>query len=490
MASPMNSIVQRVEPCRPDDLRSLFLFEALTDEQLAYLAGRARVASYDPGPVIAEGQEAESLMVLMDGEIVISKRSGSRDIETNRTAHKGSYFGATATYLDNPPRLCLFSVRATTPCRFAVIDDEAFGHLIRTEFPIAVHLVQGMFGDNEEMHATVDYQHRIRAAGTIAAGLAHGLNNPASATVRAAAQLRDKVTRLARTAEPTDASRQALTPLLNVLEVRMAGEAQTHLRPRMSALEFSTCEDEIVDWLDWHGISNSWDLAATLVAAGLDTAQLDDAMRAILDAGAPDSFGVVFTWLADICATQLLINDIAQAGSRIAELVESSAHYSHLDGAAFDVVDIHDLLDSTIDVLSAALGKDIEVIRRYDPVPAVIPCYPGELAQAFTHIVTNAIDAMRGADSDTKTLTLRTIHSQEAIIVEFADTGPGIAPGICAHIFDPFFTTKPVGEGSGLGLSVAWRIIAHRHHGTLTVRSGPSATRFTARLPTTHVEAS
>ena len=197
----------------------------------------------------------------------------------------------------------------------------------------------------------------------------------------------------------------------------------------------------------------------------------------------------MFSWLANVIDAQHLINDVAEAGERISELVEASKQYSHMDGSAFDVVDLHRLLDSTIDVLSPALGTDITVVRDYDPLLPGVPCYPSELTQAFTHIVSNGIDAMRSGDSDGRTLTLRTEMTSDAIYVEMTDTGPGIDPSICDRIFEPFFTTKPVGEGAGLGLNIAWRIVVNRHGGTLTVRSTPGDTRFTVTLRPAHVEA-
>jgi signal transduction histidine kinase len=193
--------------------------------------------------------------------------------------------------------------------------------------------------------------------------------------------------------------------------------------------------------------------------------------------------------LANVIDAQHLINDVAEAGERISELVEASKQYSHMDGSAFDVVDLHRLLDSTIDVLSPALGTDIMVVRDYDPLLPGVPCYPGELTQAFTHIVSNGIDAMRSGDSDGRTLTVRTGMTGDGIHVEMTDTGPGIEPAICDRIFDPFFTTKPVGEGAGLGLNIAWRIVVNRHGGTLTVRSTPGDTRFTVTLRPARVEA-
>jgi signal transduction histidine kinase len=477
------------EPCGVDDLRTLFLFDSLADEQLTQLCTSARIEVYEAGPVVEEGQDARLFLVLMDGEIVVSKLSGERDIETGRTSHRGTFFGAVPSFLEGPPQTYPFSVRATLRSRFAVLDTHAFGDFMREHFPLAVHMLQGMWVDHEGIHRTVDYQNRIRAAGTIAAGLAHGLNNPASATVRAAADLRSRVNRLARDRVPSDIARTALTVVLDEIQCRLAQQSQTPLREHQSPLETSRMDDEICDWLDDHGVSKSWSIAPTLTAAGMDATRLEAVVNTLERIHAPDSADLVFSWLANVVDTQHLINDVAEAGERISELVEASKQYSHMDGSAFDVVDLHQLLDSTIDVLSPALGVDITVVRDYDPLLPGVPCYPGELTQAFTHIVSNGIDAMRSGDSDGRTLTLRTKMTSDATYVEMIDTGPGIDPSISDRIFDPFFTTKPVGEGAGLGLNTAWRIVVNRHGGTLTVRSTPGDTRFTVTLRPAHVEA-
>jgi signal transduction histidine kinase len=437
---------------------------------------------------VEEGRAATSFFVLIDGEIVVSKRVGDRDIETSRTTRRGTFCGAVASFLDNQPDTYAFSVRALAPCRFVVIDAEAFGEFMRSQFPIAVHLLRGMSGDNEDIQSSVDSQNRIKAVGRIAAGLAHGLNNPAAATVRAAADLRSRVSRLTHDAGPSRSGRDALRPLLEELSRRAEVQSRSPIHPSCSVLETSQAEDDVTDWLEDHRVAQPWDLAPVFVAAGLRVTDLESVVGRLTAAGPPDRLDDVFRWLRDVVEAQLLIADIADAGERISELVDASKHYSHLDGSDYDVVDLHKLLDSTLDVLSPILADDIAVVREYDPLMPGVPCYPGELTQALTHIVSNAIEAMRRGQTDGRTLTLRTQLS-DAVTIDVGDTGPGIDPSICDHIFDPFFTTKSIGEGAGLGLTVAWRIIATRHGGTLAVRSTPGDTHFTIGLPSAHVEA-
>ncbi|TXI53871.1 cyclic nucleotide-binding domain-containing protein [Mycolicibacterium mageritense] len=176
--------------CDADEIRSLFLFGGLTDAQLTEVCARGRISTTVPGPIVEEGQPASTFYVLLDGEVVASKRSGERDIDANRTTRPGTFFGAVASFLDTPPTAYTFSVRALTPCRLLALDASVFWNFIRGEFPIAVHLLRGAWSDHQGMHSAIDHQNRIKAAGTIAAGLAHGLNNPVAASVRAAADLR------------------------------------------------------------------------------------------------------------------------------------------------------------------------------------------------------------------------------------------------------------------------------------------------------------
>jgi signal transduction histidine kinase len=448
----------------------------------------ARIDAAAPGPIVEEGQYASMFYVLLDGEIVVSKRSGERDIDTNRTTRPGTFFGAVAAFLDTPPTAYTCSVRALTPCRLLALDAPAFWTFVREEFPIAVHLLQGVWSDHEGSISAIDHQNRIRAAGNIAAGLAHGMNNPVAATVRAAADLRERLRRLTGSAAPSAAAYSAIEPTRVALTRSLTEGAHSPARPRRTALQITQAEDEVADWLEAHAVTQSWNVAPALVAAGIEVIDLQTLLEALQKADCRDTPGAIFVWLADVLAAETLIGDIVEAGERIAELVDASKHYAHLDGSAFDIVDLHRLLDSTVDVLAPALGEDISVVRDYDPALPGVPCYPGELTQALTHVIANAIEAMRRGPAAGRTLTLRT-RLDEAVIVEIGDSGPGIDPTIRDQVFDPFFTTKPVGEGAGLGLTVAWRIVVTRHGGTLTVTSTPGDTRFTLGLRPAHVEA-
>jgi signal transduction histidine kinase len=199
-------------------------------------------------------------------------------------------------------------------------------------------------------------------------------------------------------------------------------------------------------------------------------------------AAAPgDGLEGALRWLGYTVETELLMNEIADSVTRISTLVDASKQYSQLDRAPYQVVDVHDLLDSTLTMLAAKIGDGVTVVKDYEPGLPRIPAYPSELNQVWTNLIDNAVAAMDGHG----TLTVRTAMDDDRLLVEFADTGPGIPSGIQARIFEPFFTTKPVGQGTGLGLDISWRIVVNRHHGDLRAESVPGDTRFQVRLPLT-----
>ena len=231
-----------------------------------------------------------------------------------------------------------------------------------------------------------------------------------------------------------------------------------------------------------HGCRDGWELAPTFVAAGLDVAWLDH-VEATVDAGVLES---ALRWLDYTVETELLMNEIEDSTTRISTLVGAAKQYSQLDRAPYQVVDVHELLDSTLLMLSGKIPAGISVVKYYDRSLPPIPAYAGELNQVWTNLIDNAVSAMGG----TGTLTVRTGLDRDQVFVEFGDTGPGVPPEIRERIFEPFFTTKPVGEGTGLGLDISWRIVVNKHHGDIRLESSPGDTRFRVRLPITAQEES
>jgi signal transduction histidine kinase len=476
--------------CDTAELRTLFLFEKLSDDQLSALCREGHVQDFPPGPVYAEGDPANCFYVLLEGTIVTSRKVGADDVEITRTSQKGVYGGAFRAYAgDRLPQVYTNSMRATVPSRFFVLSAECFANLVREWFPMAVHLLEGLITGSQATREAVERRERLLALGALSAGLTHELNNPAAAAVRATASLRERISGMrgklaliARGAIP----RATLEMLVRLQEGAVEKVAKA---PKLDPLATADREDEISDWLDANGVSDGWRVAPTFVQAGLDPVWLGTVRETVGE----EILEPAIRWLGYTVETELLMNEIEDATTRVSTLVGAARQYSQLDRAPFQVVDVHDLLDSTLMMLNAKISQaGITVRKDYDRTLPKIPAYAGELNQVWTNLIDNAVDAMSGSStgeatgSETRILTVRTAEDAgERVLIEFADTGPGVPAGIQDRIFEPFFTTKPVGQGTGLGLDISWRIVVNKHHGDLRVTSVPGDTRFQVTLPIT-----
>jgi len=465
-------------PCSVDELRTLFLFEKLTDEQLQWLCERGHVELVPAGTVYAEGDPATCFYVLLEGTVVMSRRVGADDVEVGRTSQRGAYSGAWYAYMgDRVPQVYNGSMRTTEPSRFFVLDASVFAHLMREWFPMAVHLLEGVFFGSKNWQQAIGQRERLLALGSLSAGLTHELNNPAAAAVRATASLRERVAGMRHKLGMIASGKWDRTSLEALIQLQEEAADRVPKALALSPLEASDREDAITDWLEDHGCRDAWDLAPTFVAAGLDVAWLDH-VEATVDQGTLEA---ALRWLNYTVDTELLMNEIEDSTTRISTLVGAARQYSQLDRAPYQIVDVHELLDSTLLMLSGKIPPGISVVKEYDRSVPSIPAYAGELNQVWTNLIDNAVSAMNGSG----VLTVRTGMEHEQVFVEFGDTGPGVPAEIKDRIFEPFFTTKPVGEGTGLGLDISWRIVVNKHHGDLSLVSSPGDTRFRVRLPVT-----
>jgi signal transduction histidine kinase len=469
--------------CSADELSTLFLFEKLSSEQLAWLCQEGEVIALPAGPVYAEGEPAERLYVLLSGTVVLSRRVGDDDVEVNRTSMRGAYAGAFFAYLgDRVPQVYNNSLRAVEPCQFFVLDAGKFAQLMTQWFPMAVHLLEGLFFGTRNTQEAIGQRERLLALGSLSAGLTHELNNPAAAAMRAVGGLRERAAALREGLAGIAASLQDGAVLAALLRLQSQTASRVTRAPELTAMQASDREDEIADWLADHGVADSWELAPSFVQAGLDTDWLTQAAAATDAAVGPATdLSAVLRWLGDTAETELLMTEVTDAVTRISVLVGAARQYSQLDRAPYQVADLHELLDSTLVMLGGAIGTGITVVRNYDRSLPRVPCYPAELNQVWTNLIDNAIAAMAGSG----TLTITTAAGDGSALVEIADTGRGIPAEDLDRIFEPFFTTKPVGQGTGLGLDISWRIVVTRHHGDLRVQSQPGDTRFTVQLPLT-----
>jgi signal transduction histidine kinase len=252
-------------------------------------------------------------------------------------------------------------------------------------------------------------------------------------------------------------------------------------------METADTEDAVGEWLEDHGIDDAWDLAPTFVEGGIDVDWLERISTTVDELDVSTSLQKAIRWLNATIDGELLLNQISEASKRISALVADAKQYSQMDRAPFQVANVHDLLHSTLTMFADRLGKDsrcgkqIKVVKEVDKSLPEIPCFPGDLNQVWTNIIDNAIAAMCDEGG---TLTIRTSReANEMLRVEICDTGPGIPEDVRSRIFEPFFTTKPVGEGTGLGLDLAWKIVVKKHRGDLRVESVPGDTRFIVLLP-------
>ena len=471
--------------CLPDELRTLFLFEALDDRQLQVLCDNGHIRVFEPGPVCTEGDPATCFYVLLDGELVMSKRSGGVDIETNRTSQRGVYCGAWSAYVPGEEHVYEASVRVTRPSRFFVLDADAFARFMQSEFPMAVHLLEGHRVGGRRQRQILDQRDKLLALGTITAGLTHQLNNPAAAAARAVADLREGVSKMRykmKMLADGKLTREALRVLVSIQE-EVAEQVAKSKTQELTALELSDREEQIGDWLEQRSIIGAWDYAPTFVEAGLDIDWLSRVEASIGDVDCSATLQSALGWLKYTIDTELRLNEIADASKRISALLAGAKQYSQMDRSEYEAANVHELIRSTIKtIFGDKVGKDkpVKVVWEKDTSLPELLCYPGELNEVWTNIIDNAIQAMNGRG----TLTIRTWRKSENMIgVEIRDDGPGIPEDVIDRIFTPFFTTKPFGQGTGLGLDLARRIVVEKHQGDIRVDSRPGDTRFQIFLP-------
>jgi len=381
------------------------------------------------------------------------------------------YFG------DRLEQVYAATVRALTDATFLALPAQPFAEVFRRWYPMAVHLLEGLFIGQRNLAEMVGQRERLLALGKLTAGLTHELNNPAAAAARATAALRDRFAGMRHKLALLSEGRldgevlRSLTELQEEFVSGISGAAE------LSALERSDREDGLGEWLDDHEVTQPWELAGVFVAAGLGEDDLERVARAV----APAHLEPALRWLAYTVETETLLAEIADSTSRISHLVDAAKQYSQMDRSPHQQTDLHTGLDATLVMLGAKIPPGVTVVKEYDRSLPPVPAYAGELNQVWTNLIVNALDAM-GPEGR---LTLRTGSDGDCAMVEIGDTGPGIPDELRRRVFEPFFTTKPVGQGTGLGLDVSWRIVVKRHGGDLRVTSRPGDTRFSVLLPLT-----
>lgn len=461
-----------VEPSVVEFLHHLSIFSALTGDQLERLVELGQQVVLRTGDVlIREGDPGDSLYVVLEGEFEVTKQTGSSDVVI---AHRGAgEVMGEMSLLDNEPRSA--TVRALTPCRLLKIDQGSFHKLLEGSPAAARAILKTVTSRLRNTEAMLRQSEKMAALGTIAAGVAHELNNPAAAVGRAAAQLRSALGEVERVevafnALPLDPERRAA---FAQMRERVAQEAKQI--PALDPLARADLESEVQEWLEAHQVQDAWEVAPRLIELGFNPGRLDELVSLFSREQLPPAL----TWLAARGNVEALLGELASSSERISTIVKAIKSYSYLDQAPVQEVDVHAGIEDTLVILRHKLKQGITVKREYSRELPRIEAYASELNQVWTNIVDNAIDAMKGQG----VLTIRTYPEGERVVVEICDNGPGIPEEIQPRIFEPFFTTKPVGSGTGLGLHISYNIIVLKHHGQITVESHPGNTCFKVALP-------
>jgi signal transduction histidine kinase len=453
------------------DLQAVPLFDGLSDEQLDALLDAGEEVPVGTGDLLfREGEHADAWWVLLEGSLELSRHSGREDVVVGRMDVPGRWAGGFRAWDENG--VYLATARGREPGRVLRVPSDRLRAFADTWFPFAAHLVAGLYGTARSIEATARQRSALVTLGTLAAGLAHEINNPAAAATRSAADLEQSCDALLEALQAM-AGRAVTSEQFTALDaLRRELEPPTALP---DALEQADREEALGDWLGAHGVDRAWEIASTLVAAGADLAWCERVAQAV-PAGA---VGPGLAWVGATVDVAALLRQVRESTRRVSELVAAVKAYSQMDRASLQRVDVRDGLESTLLVMGPRLRDGVSVVRDWGADVPAVEGLPGELNQVWTNLVDNAVDAMGGSG----TLTVTTRAEEGSVVVSVHDTGPGLDAESLERAFEAFYTTKEVGRGSGLGLDIARRIVVERHGGTIEVDSRPGDTTFRVRLP-------
>jgi signal transduction histidine kinase len=450
-------------------VRGTPLFSVLTDAQLECIEPGEIIEAPAGTVLVAQGERLPFFFMVLEGEIRLIRAYDHQEILMG-VIQPGKYTGEVTILLDIP---WLATARVGKAAKLFRLNEENFWRMLRSCHSIAREIFQFAAVKMRNMEGYSQQREKLASLGTMAAGLAHELNNPAAAASRAAAHLR----------ETSDKAQTLLCELSCILKddewhelASASQEAAERIAraPALDNIERSDRADKLSTWLQARGVATPWDLAPTFVSADVDIAWLEELVGKLPKESHADALG----WLESRLNLKLLLGQVEQSTGRIAELVKAMKSYSYMGQSAMQELDIHEGIESTLTMLGHKL-KNITLQRAFDRSIPRIVAYGSELNQVWTNLIDKAIDAVHG----TGKICIGTFQEDNQLVVEIVDFGSGIPPDVQSHLFEPFYTTKPVGAGTGLGLIISNRIVADRHGGEIEFESKPGETRFKVRLP-------
>jgi signal transduction histidine kinase len=454
------------------DLRPVDLFAELDDDALAQWAAVAQARVAAPGDLVLEaGAEPEGTLCLLEGTLQTFSRDGER-FEPVGHQVAPTWIGAIAVITEGSLGVRMV---ATTASRLAVIPAAEFRRLVLAFPPVHGRVMRQIEPIMTRITALSQNRERLAALGTMAAGLAHELNNPAAAARRSAAELADALDAIGSTVREFVNAGMEREDAAGIVELQEQAVRQAAERTALDALDASDAEDAMLERLEDLGVPEAWRLAEPLARAGVD----GDWLARVQELAGSATAAALRSTAASLSARSL-VAELRESTERMSALVAAVKSYAYMDRGALVQADVHEGLETTLTVLAHKLKHtDVKVERDYDRSLPPATIYGSELNQVWTNLLDNAIDAV----GDEGTITLRTRRDGDCVLVDVADTGRGIPPDVRPHVFEPFFTTKEVGRGTGLGLDTARRIVVDRHGGSLTFDSGDGGTTFHVWVP-------
>jgi signal transduction histidine kinase len=459
-----------MDPTLVQTIRQSPLFASLKDDQLDCIRCGEVIEVAVGSILVQENEPAEYFFLNLEGEIRILRLYDNSEVLLG-VNKPGMYMGEIPLLLDAPWHAI---VRVSKPARLFRINAENFWRMLSTCHSVSREIFRTAANRLRNLEGYSQQRERLVSLGTMAAGLAHELNNPAAAARRAAAQLehtigavQGQVCQLGKVLKPAE------------WETLLAAEQQAMRRLEqalpLDSLARSDLEEALTRWLDARSIPEAWKLSPTFVGAGLDA----DWLAALASNLPAPSHASALCWLEARLNLHALLKLVDQSTGRVAELVKAVKSYSYVGQSPMQEIDVHEGIENTLTMLGHKL-KNVTLVRSFDRTAPRIMAYGSELNQVWTNLIDNAIDAVQGEGK----ICVGTFVEDNQLVVEIMDSGRGIPPEIQSRIFEPFFTTKGVGSGTGLGLIISNRIVADRHGGEIEFESKPGETRFKVRLPT------